>query len=448
MTPRVGLGERRQLVVVAGFAVAIRVVVALTVFRHQNLGFDARWYHDVGNKLAAGRGYASPFGDEPAVGWPPLFPLTLSAASLLGFTSVLAHRLVGALLGGMTAGATYLLARRLVTPVMGVGVGRRVAVGAGLLAAAYPMLVLLDVSVMSESLYVLVATLMLLALMTLRDEPSVRWAAGAGVAAGAAALTRGDGLFLFPIVVAPVILTLPNVPRQQRLRLMALAGGAAAALVVPWVVRNSLHYDRFPVYSTNLGTTLAGSNCDASWYGRRVGHWSVGCVNAVQPTEPGPLAKTDAMQDEAVEYIRDHVGSLPRVAVIRAVRVWGLYPQPAQADWEADIEGRPPSSQRVAWVTYLAVLPLAAWGWLTLRRRGAALLPVGLIALQVTVIGITAYGNQRFRLAAEPVLLALAATAVASGVVVSRAARSEQAPHAPTHRAPPGRAPTSTSRGE
>jgi uncharacterized membrane protein YoaK (UPF0700 family) len=58
------------------------------------------------------------------------------------------------------------------------------------------------------------------------------------------------------------------------------------------------------------------------------------------------------------------------------------------------------------------LLAAAVWGFGLLRRRGAETWPILSLVVGVTLSAVLAWGNQRFRLAAEPVILVASATAV------------------------------------
>ena len=84
-----------------------------------------------------------------------------------------------------------------------------------------------------------------------------------GLAVGAAALTRSEGLLL-------VLLLLPFAVRRagpRRLRHLALAVAGTALLVVPWSIRTSLVFHRPVTISTGDGAVLAGSNAHSTYYG-------------------------------------------------------------------------------------------------------------------------------------------------------------------------------------
>src|SRR5580700_11755554 len=92
----------------AALALAVRVAYVLgTAPRHLPFS-DALWYQTMANVLADGHGYVNPilFAYEghtvPTAAHPPLYPLFLAAGSLLGAKSVLAHEVMGCVLGVIT----------------------------------------------------------------------------------------------------------------------------------------------------------------------------------------------------------------------------------------------------------------------------------------------------------------------------------------------------------
>ena len=69
----------------------------------------------------------------------------------------------------------------------------------------------------------------------------------------------------------------------------------------------------------------------------------------------------------------------------------------------------------------MVLLPFAAAGAVWLRRRGADVGPLLGVIGGVLLIGVLSWGNQRFRLAAEPAVLVLAAGGLVGAAQWSRA---------------------------
>jgi 4-amino-4-deoxy-L-arabinose transferase-like glycosyltransferase len=381
---------------------------------------DFFFFHELANLLADGRGFVAPFplqetgAVQPTAEHPPLWPLLLSAASELGGTGLLSHRLVGVPLGVATAGVLGLIGRRLGGDVAGLM--------AAALAACHPLLIAADGSLMSETLYGLCVATALLFALRLLERPSAGNAAALGVAIGLAALTRGEGLLLL------VLLALPAAWAGARragagVRRGALAGAvallAAALVIAPWAIRNWTTFDRPVLTSTNDSTVLTGANCDATYRGRDLGFWRVDCRAPL--TETNEAEQAAIWREDGLDYAADHAGRLVfPVAPVRVLRTWDLWQPRGQID---QAEGRDRTMETLGVIVYFLLLPLAAYGALLLRRRHGPLWVMLVPVAAVTFVSVTAYGYTRFRHSADLAIVVLAGLALAH-LAERRAARA------------------------
>ena len=389
---------------------------------------DATAYHLLAANLAHGRGYIRPFDDlllhlrRPTAEYPPLFPLLLALPARLGAHSVEQQRIFLAFVGAGTVSLVGLLGRRVVSPAVGLI--------AAALAAVYPMLFLSEATLMAESLYVgLVALLLLCAYRAYDDPKPVRFVV-LGAAIGLATLTRAEGILLGIVVVVPLAMWLRNLTARERIARIGVALGVALVVVAPWTIRNALRFHAFVPVSNNVATLIDGANCDATYGGSQIGLWretfstlDVGlgpafaqaryCFVGFDIRDPHfDEAKAASADTRAgLRYARHHLGSLPKVAAVRVLRTWGLYAPSQQVNFES-LEGRPRSWQLRGTQMYWVLLPLALVGAVLLRRRRRAIWPLAATAITVTIVAATTYGQQRFRIAAEPAILVLAAVTI------------------------------------
>jgi 4-amino-4-deoxy-L-arabinose transferase-like glycosyltransferase len=384
-------------------ALAVRLAHAFLVAADMPIPGDAFLYRLLGYELANGFGYSEAGTFEsghlrPTAEHPPLFPLFLAFLTKLGLGGVGAERVACALLGTLTVGLVGLLGRRVA--------GDRVGLIAAGVAAIYPPLLLADGALISESLYAPLVVAALLLAFRLVDRPTPASAAALGAVIGLCALTRSDGILLLPL------LALPMAWRVSNARWRALAACAAAALIVlaPWLGRNWVQFDRFPLLSTNTGFTALAANCPATYYSSKyIGFARHQCVFRSDCVGiPGELAASDCMRDEARAYARRHLGRVPLVVLARVGRVWELYGADttydygvnwARARWLAEV-GR---------IVSLVALALALAGALALWRRAVPLLPLLAPLLVATLVAVLTFGFSRYRLVAEPSLVVLAA---------------------------------------
>jgi 4-amino-4-deoxy-L-arabinose transferase-like glycosyltransferase len=327
---------------------------------------------------------------------PPLYPTLLAGMSLVGLKSVLAHRALGAFLGGVTIVLVALIGRR-------IG-GERVGLAAALIAALYPLLVAADGAPMSESLYGLLIAACLLVALTLRERRSLVLAAALGALIGLAALTRSEALLLL------VLLGVPLTWRAWRPMLALFA--ACVVVLVPWTIRNASAFDRLTPISHNDSTVLAGANCDRTYHGADLGSWRFDCISSRTTFREGKQAAI--WRREGIDYATGHAGRWPAVVPVRVLRTWDLWQPHRQVELA---EGRARWAETAGVVVYFLLLPLAIGGGVLLWRRDRAAAAILLApALLVTLSSAIGYGNPRFRHAFELSIVVLASTAVVAFV--------------------------------
>jgi 4-amino-4-deoxy-L-arabinose transferase-like glycosyltransferase len=419
--------------------VALRAVYVLVAYGdgREPVG-DALTYHLLARLLADGQGYVRPLDlivnghNVPSAEFPPLWPALLAVADLAGLDSPSAHRLVGALLGGVTIVLVALTARVLAGPVAGVA--------AAVVAAVHPQLVGLDGGLMAEAaLLPLVAGALLLAVTAVGERPTGRRGTavlgGLGTLVALAALTRSEAVLLVPALAVPVALVAGPGDARARLRRLAVVLLPVVVLLGAWTVRTATRLDAVVPLTTNSGTLLAGANCDEVFEGARTGQWSLHCATASLPDPiTDEAAAAASMRRAGLRYAGEHLDRLPTVVTLRVLRTFGAWDVGGQLRYES-LEGRPYGWLWAGWLFHLVGITLAALGAVTLRRRRrplwVLLVPIGV----VVVTAAFAYGNQRFRALAEPSLLVLAGTGVAA-LLATRPARQVACPPAQEERAP------------
>jgi 4-amino-4-deoxy-L-arabinose transferase-like glycosyltransferase len=400
-------------ILVVALAARVAVVVATPDFKPI---FDAADFDRHAASISAGDGYPSPqLGlPGPTAFRPPAYPIALALIHKIG-GGWTAERLLGALLGVVTVVLVFLIARRLW--------GRTVGLTAGAICAVFPPLVLLNVSLLSETLFVPLTLAAVLAVLEYRDGRYLRWAVIAGVLCGLAVLTRTNGLLM---VVALALGAWVVRPRWSR---SALAGpvavlAATAVTFAPWVIRNTVEFDRFVALGTGAGYALAGTyNSEARSRGAHPG----------QPFAPSQLAIyrrdfatrshfdeaefTSRLNDRATQYIKDHPGYVLETVLWNVPRVFDVvrsdsFRRVFAAQQVQAVGVGPVDSAAVFLLSLYLVLALALLGLgLVMRRRDlrkAAVLVLGVPVL-ILVPALAIYGLPRYRAPADPFLVMLAA---------------------------------------
>ena len=420
MPPRVRTFEG-TLVLIAMAALGVRLAFTLGVAPDVRTTppSDAGAYHLLANNLADGRGYIRPYdlllakppAVRPTAEYPPLFPAVLSLVSRAGGRTVAAQRIAMCFVGVATVVLIGLLGRR----VANAGVGLIAAA----LAAVYPMLFQSDAVLMPETLYALLISAILLLAYGAADKPSAARFGALGLAVGAATLTRAEAIFLVVLLVLPLALRLREGDRRRRLALGAVAVAATFLLVLPWTARNYARFDELVPVSTNVGSALDGANCPPMYSGPFKGLWrySPDCFDGFLQSElaaGNEAVSADAHRAEGLRYARHHAGEVPGVMAVRWLRTFGFYDTAHQVRFETFTEWRKARWQTLGMRMYWALLPFAAVGTVVLVRRRQRVWPLLSTFVLVSLTTALTYGNQRFRIAAEPALVVLAATGIAA----------------------------------
>jgi 4-amino-4-deoxy-L-arabinose transferase-like glycosyltransferase len=419
------------LAAIALVAFAIRVAFVIGVAPEVPRIGDAAAYRLLAENLADGRGYIRPFDhallglQRPTAEYPPLFPALLSLPARAGADSARSFGLFLAVVGTGAVVAIGVLGRR--------GGGNLAGIIAAALASCYPMFFISEGIVMSESLYVPLVALSLLLVYRAIDEPTPANFLFLGAVLGLATLTRAEGLLLALALVVPLAWRATRLTASQRLARAGFALGATLLVVAPWTIRNAVRLDAFVPVSSNGATLVDGANCDRVYGGAELGLWRetfsefgddarlqpqrVACFEGFDIAAPDfdEASAARKHRSDGVAYARSHWSSLPKVGAVRVLRTWGLYSPRQQIEFES-LEGRPRSWQWAGTIMYWVMLPFAAIGAVLLVRRRTPVWPLLATAVVVVLTSAAAYGQQRFRVAAEPAIVVLAAVAISAGV--------------------------------
>jgi len=289
------------------------------------------------------------------------------------------------------------------------------------------MVFLPEATLMSETVFLCLVVAALLLALRAYESPTPWRVVALAVVLGLAVLTRAEaGVLGLPLLGGLVVARSARAGRARRIGLAALGVVVMAAVVVPWTIRNQQTFHAFVPVSNNLGTALAGANCGLTYSGTSLGSWrstfAVGdasagqCFTGFNGSQRGfdeARAAADA-RHRGITYAQDHAGDLPKVVLARLGRTFGVFRPEQQIRLEA-LEGRPIGWERAGtwleWVLY----PFAIAGAILLVRRRAPVWPLAAAVLSVLVATVVTYGNQRFRIGAEPAVIVAAATALVAG---------------------------------
>ncbi len=332
-------------------------------------------------------------------------------------------RISQAVLGTITVALIGLVALELFGPVA--------AWIALVLAAIYPVLIELSVTIVAENLLTALVVAAVYAGLRVRRARNARtayaWTAGAGVLTGLATLTHENGIVLLITLIPAVWIGRP------RLRPRSLAGPVLLAVmvaltIVPWTIRNEVVMHSFIPVSDETGITLVGTYNVASAadphfpYKWRIFYGIPGERGLVR--EESTLTEPeigDKLQSQALHYISDHPLSPFVVGFHNTLRMFELEGSFA---WQSSASAisLPTNTARVGIFSFWFLCLLAIAGAFTRLARSAPrwvwAVPL-LLALSVVVVNTE---TPRFREPVDPFLILLAAAGLATLIARLRGA--------------------------
>lgn len=409
---------RRNAIVLAGIvllALAARIGVAAltTSWAFSDADHHFGYGHEMGQigaALALDEGFAWPgwgkFAGRPTAWMAPAYPWLIGQTfALLGTYSVpaaLALLAFQILVSALTCVLLYLVGRR----IFGTGVGLLAA----LMYALFPQSIHFSAQkIWSTPLYVLCLLAVVYLVLRLVDRPSLRAGVVLGLALGLTALVDALIFAALPLLFAWFWFASPADRGKTILSLVSMAV-VMALIIAPWLVRNYRVFDHATFIRTNFGNELfmgnnplaTGSVDDHRVTGDRI-------AEILSDEELAYLRVANEAEynrfllGKAVDYIRDDPARFLQLTATRFVRFWTTIKPPVSFQ------------EKVAFVTYLAVLILALMGLAKSRlNRGVVLILILLMSLPVPYY-LTLAVHVRYRFPIVPLLMLFAAHALIVG---------------------------------
>ncbi len=439
--------------VALGAIVLIAVVIRLLWIGYADftptLSDDAGRYDFLGQSLAAGGGFINPNGTTTMF-WPPGYPFLLSTLYRITPSAheVTVALVFNAVIGAATCIPIYALASRirlrLPSPLEGEGLGVRVApLAAAALFAFFPSMIFFSGVTLTETWFTFLLTTALYLLVLGEEHNSWPIRIATALLIGYAALVRGQAMLL-PLVAIPFWLTAAKqapplhgvergsggeVPSSHRSLLLKIAAATAlaAAVVLPWTIRNYIESDSFVALSSNAGVDFyIGHSEDATGRGRIVDE-----LVFRYPELPQPEAEARINREGFREGIEFAIKNPVREVELSVKKVWYLYNGDHEALAWTDGHGERPfmaertrnalaaiSSGYYFIIMAMAVVGIALW----LRARSWRTDATGVLLLSVvaywTIVHVAFFGDQRFHAPILPLMCIWAAVIV--GVLVRR----------------------------
>lgn len=362
---------------------------------------------NIGERLAKGLGFTVERSgvSVATASQAPGTPVLIAVMRNLGVRSVTESKVVFSAFGALTIAFVGYIGKL----ISGESGARLCAT----LAAFSPMFILADISLNGDGLVLLLASGLILMVMTVvsKDRVTVRDWAIIGLVSAVAIYVRFSLLVLVLCMVLPATIRIGRSWRKS-LRFLAVSMGVVLLLVGPWVIRNAREVGVATV-STSTSRVLVGSNCSFTYYSSELrGDYASKCLLASDDVEGDEETLSRSQTQYAREFIADNVSELPAISSVRILRSWWIVDSRSQIEreeWRETADSRLLTFGRVTNVLFMALSAVGVYAQLRLRRL---LWPLLMPILSVAVVSMVAYGTYRFRLAGEVAMVILSTIAI------------------------------------
>jgi tetratricopeptide (TPR) repeat protein len=395
-------------------ALAVRLVYlaharGLPFFDHPIM--DASYHDTWAREILAG---------EAARGEPffraPLYPYSLALVYLVSKGSYLAPRLIQFVLGGLTCVVTFNLGRRYF--------GRLAGAVAGLGCAFYPALVYFDGELLTESLFIFLSMAGLLLLELARQHQRLYIWFAAGLALGAALITRPNLAIFLPVAVAGAVL----LARRRLAAGLVVAAGLAIPLA-PVTLHNYLESGEFVplVWQGGINFYLGNNPAATGWSATspdvRKDWWGgyndmIAIPREALGRQPSYNEVSNYWTARGLAFIKSQPAEWTRLTLKKIALFWGSREFPNNQDFNF--------MKLYSWVlrnplvTFGTIAPLALVGLFVFWPQARRLCFLYGLVLTSFVGTVAFFVCDRYRLPAVPPLLVFAGGAVAYLVAQAR----------------------------
>ena len=383
----------------------------------------------IAKSIAEGKGFSSPFSIEtgPTIWLTPIFPYLLAGIfKLFGVYSYKSMMMIVTLnetFSALTCIPIFYIAKR-------VG-GSGVALGAAWLWAIFPNAILMPFEwIWDSSLAALMAALILLATLSIRDSKRARDWIGYGLLWGVGLMVNASIFALAPFLLLWLALDLRK-KGWNWIQLPALTMIIMGLVCVPWATRNYVVFHKVIVFRSNFGLELwLGNNSQVpdTWAGFL--HPNDYPPEREKFARLGEIEYMRQKETEAIQFMKSHPADTLRFFWRRFVDNWFGSWDPIQDVWHSL-----PVEARVTLVSNMFVSLSALFGLLFLyREKNPFAFPLAVFPLIYPIVYYVTHTSLRYRHPIDPALVVLSAYAVGYPLILmARKRREAQFPVGVSH---------------
>lgn len=386
-------------------ALGIRIAVSAVMVPEFLDPYRDHWHFGwemgrIARNICEGRGFSSPFFDPsgPTAMLPPAYPYLVALCMKLfgGFTvaTTMAVLTLNSLFASLTVIPVYFLAKRVLD--------ERTALVSGWTWAFFPYSIYLAGGrIYSDALTCLIAALLWLQTLRLKDSSTIRDWLVWGALWGAAGLV--SPVLLGPLPFLAIWLAMKR-SRAGRPWLLpgVLAACVLVAIVAPWTLRNYRAFHRFiPLRDGFWMEVHVGYNGDTSDVTPDSAHPTTSPVEYAEWRRLGEIGFMDAKKAQAIRYIDAHPGFFAWVTARHVLNMWTGF-------WSLDptfLAGEPFHIPNTFFAAAMTLLLIGGLRYAYRNGRGEAVFPLLIILVTFPLVYYITHSSMDYRHPIDPIIV-------------------------------------------
>ncbi|MFC1517402.1 ArnT family glycosyltransferase [Candidatus Margulisiibacteriota bacterium] len=343
---------------------------------------DSLAYETLGKNLIQGKGYVLPGIGQTAYRLPLLPMLIAFLYKLFGMHEFII-RIFISLLDSLLVGGIFLLGKKIYSQNTGLF--------AGLIYAVSPFAIGECLHISTEVLFTLILFSFTSYLIFNQNKLDIKKIFFAGALLGLATMTRAASLYLIVFIIPAIFISTKN--KNQALQFILCLNLGFILVCSPWIIRNSIVFDKTALGGTGSGEVLLGSyNPDVFEDGRKSGTWFYGKKTESYPVTQDEFKRDLAMKKAALGYFKKYWYKLPLHELNKLKYFWNFIPNLAEkVTWPKALLG---------FVFFGIFLPFFIWGLRDIKR--APLIYLWTVILYFNILALLTYGSIRMRFPINP----------------------------------------------
>jgi len=374
------------LIAIFSLAFVMRLLFILTM-SDQLVWYDEIQYDAIARRMLRGGEYGS-------TAFAPLQPFFLLGIYSLFGANLFVARLIQALLGSGTSLLIFYIGSRVFN--------RNIGMIAGVISIFYPYFIYITGVLYPIALFTFLLALLIFLLLRFYNNKRKSYLILSGVVSGLCLLCIPTVIFFIAVIPLWLIISRKFTFKEIASYSLILLG-ITLIVVAPWSVRNSLHYHRFVLVTTEGGHAFWQGNNPYFDGIRRLGPDEIPIELRSKMKGLSAAERDRVFFQEALSFIKENPWQFIKLYFIKFINYWRPYPKTISQNQYTSMK-----TTLLGLFSYGVLLPFSFLGIYLSRKQGGEVLLL-VLALLSFALGYSFFlTSTRYRIPVDPYIIIFA----------------------------------------